>query len=237
MIEYQEQVLNMFALCPLRTESVNRDPLYGAACELLSWAVKRTFEGAVPELKQLRERYCVVWKSLYYPAYKDTPVPPNHPTYWEGPRKAGLIGRKIFDFCTRFEVLHPEQYYTVTLGSQLVKGSYTLVRRRMAGSFPMVLVTHPNAPLHKYPDLKSLARWLDARRSLTDREIGVYHFPLVRGDAWSLNNVDERLVLQWLGSILDSVSKTRYPSPGSHCATCIRHDCMEVLNGPNDYRR
>lgn len=237
MIEYPEQVLNMFAVCPLRTESTSVDPLYGAARELLSWALKRTFEGAIPELKTLRERYCMVWKSLYYPGYKDTSVPPDHPTYWAGPRKSGLIGKKIYDFCTKFEVLHPEQLYTLTFGSQVVKGSYALVRRRTNNAVPAVLVAHPHAPLEKHPDLRSLARWLDARRSLTDREIAIYHLPLVRGDAWSFTNVNERLALDWLGSILDSVSKTRYPAPGTHCASCVQKDCMEVLHGPNDYRR
>jgi hypothetical protein len=230
VIEYSEDVLNMFALCPLRTEAPVSTGHFPVATEVLQWALLREFERDRPPLMAMRERYCVVWKSLYYPDYKNSKVPPDHPTYWEGPRKAASIGKRIHDFVSKFEVIHPLQPYALTFGAQRVRGSYALVRRRTEGGIPMVLVFHPHAPLHKtYPDMRSLARWVAARRERLERNLGVYNLPLLRGEPWQYKDVNERLANRWLQSILESIPKSNYANPGPHCSGCARHDCLEVL--------
>jgi hypothetical protein len=100
MAEYDEVVLNLFATCPLRTEEPDSDRHLATAGAVLQWALLREFEGDRPSLPQLRDKHTVVWKSLYYPEYKDSPVPSDHPTYWEGPRKARTVGKQIVDLIT-----------------------------------------------------------------------------------------------------------------------------------------
>lgn len=232
--EYPEHVLLLASACPLMTVTVDRQ--LKTAQEVMRWAILREHENHRQKLSDIRERYCRIWKSLYYPEYEVVRPPDEDAKYWEGPRAASGIGKRIHDFVVTYEILQPVQPYELILGERSIRGEYALVRKRnkLAVSQTEVLVLERHRPLHyQYPDMLSLARWVHARRELmTNADPGIMHQPLFRGDAWHIKQVNESLAVRWLEAVLDTVTK-KFAAPGSHCSDCVRHDCLAVLNDPN----
>lgn len=240
MAQIPDVVLNLAATCPLRTERPVSDRLFVTASHTLRWALCRKFEGRVPTPAEARDRFVMVWKSLYYPEYKDVPAPPDHKTFWIGAREGRTIGKRIRDFVLRYEVLVPLGPYSLTVQSDTIEGEYALLQRK-DGSPVQVLNVVSGAPSYRnLPDLASCAKWLHARRNSEAKSIEVLNFtPILWTKPWALRFENERLAIAMIESILKVINGgSKFPNPGVHCSSCVEKDCLEVFNvRPNDHRR
>jgi hypothetical protein len=227
-----EQTLLDFGICPIYVRP-DEGLLEKTANELLKYAVIRVFKGIheVPTLQFLREQYVSIWNSHWF-GDKPVVIPSSGP-YWQGPKRAPTVSRKIFDLITHYEILHPEQPYELVLNGYTIQGRYALVRKTTESGHPTVLVVHNKEPRHKAsPDLLSLARFVHVKMThLQYHEVDILHFPLLRSKPWRQINIDEKLATNWIKNAIFAIANNRtFPTAGPHCATCTTKPCMKVFD-------
>jgi hypothetical protein len=233
--DMQEDLLENHLLCPLLDVRGQDDNLYSVAKAVLRWALLKSFEGALPQRELMREKFTEVWKSTYYSEYGKGIVPPDHPTFWIGPKKAAYVAGKIHDLLSKYHVLHPEQPYVLINGKDQIHGHYALLYKRSSGE-KLVLNLHSHRPLNYFaPGAKALVRWKHARENHKGI-ISIYHLPLLRGQFWQERNVSWKAVDEYLSQI-EGIGENRLPIPGSHCLSCKTQSCRGVFDGQDDNRR
>jgi hypothetical protein len=223
-----EADLLRFATCPLG-DPREENKLVQAARILWRSQLLRGFEGLpLSTLEHMRERYTAHWNKLWFgSAIKALPV--SGP-YWEGPKKAATVSRRLFQFFTRYQVLQPEQVFELHVDKYTIQVGYAIVAKR-SNEYPYVLVLHGHAALHKTsPDVLSLARLVHASKTTFHNHIGLLHVPMLRGEPWKQKQVDEFQAERYVQALATQMSANLlYPAPGPHCLGCISKPCMGVF--------
>ena len=112
----------------------------------------------------------------------------------EGPRSTGrgpecswALGRRVYDFLLKHEVIHPFEPYTLQLDRGQVTGENAVVLWRKYRHEPVPMVVDPilRRPRRTLvPNHPVLAQWLAARQDADTVDLGIVHLPLVSGDFW-----------------------------------------------------
>lgn len=220
-----EAVLQEWVLCPLyRSAGKDADEVFETGSRLLRWAILERFNGGLLPLPSLRDRFTHM--------LDENRVQKRDSVYYDKVRAGISIARKVYDFVLHHEVMRPEQPYELSFAGHEVVGHYAMVRRNTGNQHPMVLVTSSTRTRRSFahPEITGLCRYLHAIMQAGDEPIGIYYLPLIWGVPWKHMDVNEPLVHQWVGNILDSVCKRNsvYPTPGTHCEKCTA-PCMRVF--------
>lgn len=206
-----------------------QDMLYDTSRRVVSWALLQAMDGSAPKLQNIREKFCSVWKSVYYPQYEAVQPPPDDTTYWLGPRRAAQSARKIRDLLARRKVVQPVTNYSLGLSAGTVTGAYGMVAN---GQTKYILLLCQQAPKHlrEVPGIVGLARWLHATgEGLHQEEVKLLHVPLFRGEPWILAPKNRGMALAWLEDALGLVLGPRkFPVPGPFCSSCTK-PCQKVF--------
>lgn len=231
MIIKETQLVD-YGICPLydRKEEGN---LEKAAADTLRFILLRIFKGIHdrPTVAFIREKYVDIWNNYWF---GDQPkVIPNSGPYWEGPKRAATVGRKIYELISRYTVIHPEQPYNLLLNGYTIQGQYALLCRNGENGYPYILVTHSQDYRHKiYPDLMSLARFIHVKMTHQYMIVNILHFPLLRSKPWKHSNIDEKIATKWVSNVLSLIYKDeKFPTLGPHCSTCLSKSCLKVFDG------
>ena len=226
-----EADLQSWAICPLTSPPAD-DTETSCARQTLNWALLEAHNNLILTPEVLRARYIKEWNT-FWPSKQERE---KSAEYWQGVRLGSSFAQRVRQFLLGYEVLHPVEKYYLSFGGHTIIGSYSLVRRRAGKDIPMVLVWHRRrSPQAGRPDLLSVARYVNAMMSGQHLDVGIYHLPVFRDNAWKQRGLRETLAHQWLRSILDSMQQDRrFPAPGGHCANCSTKVCMEVFDVRQD---
>jgi hypothetical protein len=241
-----EPELEIFLKCPLMDQAIDpRSRVYVTAVNTMGWLLKRSQEdGGIIPASVIREKYTAYWKSAYYPAYEKTPPPPNDKAFWEGPRKARIVAKRLYDLISKFAPVCVNYPYTLNVGSagSIVGVLDILVRRTQSGLsterqtllFPMEFVYRHS----RFPDITRMARWLWAFQTAGSGPPDIYNFPMFHGKPWTSPPLQQRTVLERIGRALTTTraATPSYPVPGSHCQQCYSHRCQEIYERQDDNR-
>jgi hypothetical protein len=232
--DVDEYNLELASKCPLMDSEYIGSPRYRTACQTLIWALTAARDGGYPTLKGIREKFTENWKATYYQEFTGKTVPPDHPTYWQGPRVSRTVAKRIVDLLNKFNPVNVNYIYSVMVDDDkhvgVVKGLVTTLSRKSQPTTQFkwtVLILHESVPRHHlHPDVTSMARWLWLRKtSSPTSEVNLYHLPLLHGKPWTTSSFIETEVVRALACIMN-VSK-QWPSPGSHCQQCVSKRCTK----------
>lgn len=222
-----ELSLQRFAQCPILVPN-GPSKLEFCSFALMRWALRKFFQSSSMSnsfLSDLRGKFLDEFKKLSTDKAETE----------EAIKYCASIARRIFELVVEYEVLHPEQPYDLILGKYTIQGEYALIRKRNEGAKPYVLVLHNAAPTARYdaklpPDFISLARYINVRNETQYRDIGILHYPVIRGKPWTIKYINETIAHDYLHGILKAMNNLPlFPSFGSHCAGCLTKPCMKVL--------
>jgi hypothetical protein len=205
------------------------DPLQGPADATLRWALRERHDGKIVKPEDIRKHFTDGWMKAWTRSEKDQ-------AYWKGPKKAAALGRRLYEFLLKYEVIHPYQAYSLQFDNGKVTGENALVlwTRYRHAPVPLVVDAFLRRPRHtQIPNYAALAQWLAARQEVDTVDLGIAHFPLLSGDRWLSKDVREPLAQRWLGKIVDEAAAQRnVPRVGTLCQTCSQ-PCKEVFRGPD----
>jgi hypothetical protein len=225
-----EDNLNVNTLCPLMDIELSSTDIEECAYALLRWAILRKQDGLDVELPKLREKYVNLWNKKWFKD-QEIKVPDTGP-YWEGPKKARIVAKRIYDLLLEYEILTPEQPYKLVLDCYTIQGLYALIRKKIGNKQVFVLVIHTSPTTYKAsPDLRSLARHLHATKTYPNyNKIGLLHWTIIRGKEWKNKYINSNLSSNWLLTSLRLISSSeKFPVPGPHCVNCKSKACQEVF--------
>ena len=227
-ISLTDQELQRRSQCSLYMPTMI-DPLQGPADATLRWALRERHDGKIVRPEDIREHFTDGWVKAWTRPEKDQ-------AYWEGPKAAPALGRRLYEFLLKYEVMHPFEPYTLQFDNGKVSGENALVIWTPYRSPPVTLVVDAflRRPRNtQIPTYAALAQWLAARQDVDTVDLGIVHLPLVSGDRWLSKDVKEPLAQQWLGAVVDEAAAQRnFPRAGTQCKTCSQ-PCKEVFRGPD----
>lgn len=228
MNTFSDAELHRRSLCSLY-DSKEVDLLAGPAEQTFRWALRERHSGKVPSIESLRERFMDGWSSGWSKPEKDS-------SYWKGPNAARSFGRRVYEFLLKYEVIHPLEPYKLNIEHGIVTGEYALAQwtKTRAASVPLVIdmrLRRPRDTRELY--FPVLARWLAAREVVESVDLGIVHIPLVWGERWVTDTINEPLARQWIDAMVkEAADGINVPRVGSQCVTCS-HPCKEIFHGPD----
>lgn len=227
-----EKELHRRSQCSLY-DPLRVDVLEGPAERTFRWAVLERSFGKIHKAPEIREHFVSGWNK----AWSDLNTKFSG-DYWKGPKFAAALGRRVYEFLLKFEVIHPFEPYTLELDRGVIHGSNALISWKKARKepIPMVIDTWLRRPRDvRTPHLPALAQWMAARQQVDTVDLGIVHMPLVFGERWTSSNVDEALARRWLNAIVnEAADKSLFPRVGTQCTNCS-HPCKEVFHGPDGH--
>jgi hypothetical protein len=197
------------------------------------WALRERHNGVIRPLADLRARFVGHWAEAWGATEKTQ-------EYWKGPNAARSFGKRLYEFLLNLEVVHPFQPYTLELEAGTIYGENALVLCRPVRQEPYQLVVNtylrrPQPNVLRIPNYQGLAQWLAARQQSEAVDLGIVHMPFLRGDRWTVRNVDEALARSWLNVIVKTAAENLlFPHAGRQCDTCTQ-PCKKVTSGQNDH--
>ena len=105
--------------------------------------------------------------------------PEKDQAYWKGPKAAAALGRRLYEFLLKYEVIHPYQPYSLQFDNGKVTGENALVLWTPYRHAPVPLVVDAflRRPRHtQIPNYAALAQWLAARQEVDTVDLGIVHF-------------------------------------------------------------
>jgi hypothetical protein len=226
-VSLTDEELQRRSQCSLYTP-MTIDPLQGPASATLRWALRERHDGKVVKPEDIRKHFTDGWMKAWAGPEKDQ-------AYWKGPKAAAPIGRRIYEFLLKYEVIHPFEPYSLQFDNGRVSGENALVLWTPYRKAPMPLVVDSflRRPRNtQIPTYTALGQWLAARQDIDTVDLGIVHLPLLSGDRWLSKDVKEPLAQKWLSGIVDEAAAQRnFPRAGTQCKTCSQ-PCKEVFRGP-----
>jgi hypothetical protein len=172
---------------------------------------------------EIHNKFDKLWKDL---AIKENTNQTKE--YWAGIKTARRVINNLYWLFRYFTVVRPFQTCHVTIAGQDIQCSYAVIERQSKRGVPYICILREHKPLiFKYPDPVDLICWFSAVQDYPN--IGIINFPLLRGELWKFGNLDYNIVEQYITGMVNA-SKHVYPSPGSHCNTCVSKKCLEVID-------
>ena len=112
--------------------------------------------------------------------------PEKDQAYWEGPKAAAALGRRLYEFLLKYEVIHPFAPYSLQFDNGKVTGENALVlwlpHRR--APVPLVVDAFLRRPRNtQIPNHAALAQWLAARQDVDTVDLGIVHLPMLSGES------------------------------------------------------
>lgn len=219
-----EKLLENYAMCPLRIDTVRND-LEAAAQQTLDWYILSLFIGKSPNIHDTQSMFENTLKSKKWTAAEIRSKAIN------GCR---VLSKRLDTIFNSHKVLQPTSPYHLMLEGDNILGSYAIIENyRSRRRFVLRSWKEIDQGLHKQPDVISMARWL---HYITQEEdpVSIYHVglldPKVRGNTTYHQEFNEDVVRMQLGGILKSIRHgCYYPSPGTYCKTCLGMPCLETI--------
>ena len=205
----------------------------GPAEQTFRWALRERHNGVIRPVTDLRARFVALWSESWGNATKTQ-------AYWKGPDAARSFGRRLYEFLLNLEVIHPFQPYELELEAGTVYGENALVLCRPVRREPYQLVVNarlrrPRSREIQIPNYQGLAQWLAVRQKSEEVNLGIVNMPLLWGDRWTVQTVDEALARTWINAIVRSAAENLvFPRIGKQCETCSK-PCKKVTSGQNDH--
>ena len=229
-MKFSEDELVRISTCGVMPQT-ERSMLSQAAEATFRWGLLERFTGAVPKSQDIRNRFTVVWNKLWGSRSKEVAL------YWTGPRFCVQFGYRFYRFLLTYECMRPFEPYALDFPSGTITGSTAIVshkKYRTQEITAYVLDLTERSPAKHRPaltDPRALSRWLAIRDMYDSPALGIVHFPLLSGESWKDESVDEPLAKSWVSAILEQAAKTLvYPRPGTHCRKCSM-PCEKVIHG------
>lgn len=213
------------SVCPLYAQK-EVDLLAGPAEDTFRWAVRARYLARIMKPVELREHFVDLWRARW-------PYEAKTLAYWDGPKAAPAFARRVYEFLNKFNIAQPFEPYTLALEEGIVVGSkalatWTAVKRP---SEPVTLVLDVRLKRPRDPKTifyRELAQWLSARQDSDTVSLGVLHVPLLWGESWVTNEINEPLARSWLNAILKEARQTtQFPRTGPQCITCLE-PCKKI---------
>jgi hypothetical protein len=229
-IVLSEEELHRRSLCSMYDGRVV-DSLKVPAERTFRWALRERHGGKIPSPSDLREHFTNGWSSTWNKPNKDL-------EYWKGPKAAAAFGRIVYGFLLKYEVIHPFEPYSLSLGGGSIRGENALVLWRKARHEPVPRIVDMRLRRprdNRQPYYPVLAQWIAAREVVDTVDLGIVHLPLLWGEDWTTADINEPLARQWLNAIVkEAAENSLFPRVGTQCVTCS-HPCKEVLRGPDGH--
>ena len=153
------------------------DPLQGPADATLRWALQERHDGKIVKPEDIREHFTDGWMKAWTGPEKDQ-------AYWKGPKAAPALGRRLYEFLLKYEVMQPLQPYTLHFDNGKVTGENAVViwTPYRHAPVPLVVDAFLRRPRHtQLPNHAALARWLAARQDVDTVDLGIVHLPMLSG--------------------------------------------------------
>lgn len=213
-----EQNLERLVQCPIMDPTPVKADV--ANSQLVGWALRQSFHGKItgtPEsvLSELRGKFL---------------------TAGADGTAARRAGYRLFRLLIDYEIIHPEQPYSLIVSGYTIQGQYALLRSRKGERLPHVLLVHPRVPKQRAtqsipPDAVSLARLFHVRTSTEYTNARLLHYTLAKGKSWITRDLDVDLARKYIESILKIAALNPYfPIAGDHCQHCGTKPCLKVFH-------
>ena len=215
-----------FVRCPLRTGELAyaESPELEAGKETVRWLLQLAFNGTLPLLAQVRERYeheldhllrSGVIKRTYHQNRLNNVV---------------RYSKVLHDLAVEYLVMSPVTAYDLPFGRNTVRGEYAVLTKPKRSHEPFILRLRLDMDNRveesKGQDVVNMLRWAHFRQwEVTHPQVRVLNYCLDGGRGWE-EFYNEAVVRGYLNNISSQlVDKKVYPNPGSHCEACLSHRC------------
>ena len=228
-----ENFLNEYAICPLRTFGDSRTEfgpafetkrhLAGAGLAALNWYLLRLFIGENPTIHEIHVVLEGVLRNDYGWSIRKLRN--------KGIHACRSMAKTLDTIFLNYKVLQPITPYHLMIEGDTITGSYAVLESLHPRGRRSILRILDGPCDQRMPDIISMARWLHYT-SQTEEIAGLYNISLDGKYPPVLHQgMNESVVRTYLSGILKSVRNGCYfPSPGNHCSICLTTACMEAVN-------